>query len=158
MAIKTGTGCSLAIGTTLATTGGTQAEYEADAYAAVGEIEEIGEYGDERSIVEFAALGDGRMQKARGVANAGDATITYAHKTADTGQDNLKTAFEATSQSTDEFNFRILFNDQISTSPTKFYFRARISGRRVLAITNDGVIKVRATLAINTAVLEVAAT
>jgi hypothetical protein len=158
MAIKTGTGCTLAIGTTLAVPNGTQAQYEADTYTNVGEIEEIGEFGDERSVVEFAALGDGRMQKARGVANAGDATVTYAHKTADAGQDAVKTAFEATSQSADEFNFRVLLNDQISTNPTKFYWRARITGRRVLAITNDGVVKVRATLAINTTVLEVAAT
>lgn len=158
MTIKTGTGCTIAIGTTLAAPGGTQTEYEADAYASLGNVESIGEFGDVRSSVEFAALSDGRKQKARGIADAGDSVITYAHSTADSGQDALKTAFEATSQASDEFNFRVLLNDQIATNPTKFYFRARILGRRVQEVKNDGVVMVQATLAINTTVLEVAAT
>lgn len=158
MTIKTGTGCTIAIGTVLATPNGTQAEYEADSYVSVGNVESIGEFGDVRSSVEFAALSDGRTQKARGIANAGDSVVTYAHSTADSGQDAIKTAYEATSQSSDEFNFRVLLNDQIATNPTKFYFRARILGRRVQEVKNDGVVMVQATLAINTAIREVAAT
>jgi hypothetical protein len=158
MAIKTGTGCSIAIGTVLAAPNGTQAEYEADSYVSLGEVESIGQFGDQRSSVTFASLADGRMQKARGVADAGDAVITFAHKTSDAGAVALKAAFAATSQATDEFNFRIQLADTISTSPTKFYFRARVMGIPLQEIQNDGVVRVQATLAINTAVLEVDAT
>ena len=72
MTFKTGTGSTIAIGTTLATTGGTQAEYEADVYVNIADIESIGPMGDERANVGFAALADGRRQKARGIADAGD--------------------------------------------------------------------------------------
>lgn len=157
MAIKTATGSTIAIGTTLATTNGTQAEYEADSYTTIGEIESIGEFGDQRNAVTFASLGDGRMQKARGIADAGDTVIVYAHKTGDAGQAALVAGYQATSQATDEFNFRVQLNDQISTNPTKFYYRARVLSDRVLELTNDGVVRKQVTLAINTAVLEVAA-
>ncbi len=155
--IKTGTGCTLAIGTTLAAPNGTQAEYEADSYTTVGQVETIGEFGDQRAIVSFIDLASGRTQKARGAADAGDSVITYAHQTAEGGQDAIKAAYEATSQATDEFNFRVMLNDQISVNPTKFYFRARVTQRRVQEIKNDGVIMVQAQLAITTAILEVAA-
>jgi hypothetical protein len=155
MAIKTGTGCTIAIGTVLAAPNGTQAEYEADTYTSLGVVESIGQFGDQRSSVQFASLADGRMQKARGIADAGDAVITYAHSTGDAGQVALKAAYAATSQATDEFNFRVQLNDTISTTPTKFYFRARVLGIPVQEIVNDGVIRVQVTLAINTAVLEV---
>jgi len=157
MAIKTGTGGSISIGTVLAVPNGTQAQYEADTYTTVGNSQSISEFGDERALVQFAALSDGRMQKARGTADAGDCTIVYAHTTGDSGQNALRAAFAAASQATDEFNFRVQFNDQITTSPTKYYFRARVSTLRVQEITNDGVILVRAVLAINTTTLEVAA-
>src|SRR3990172_3503863 len=111
MAIKTGTGCTIAIGTVLAAPNGTQAEYEADSYTALGEVESIGAFGDQRSSVQFASLSDGRMQKARGIADAGDTVVTFAHKTGDAGVVALKAAFAATSQATDEFNFRVSLND-----------------------------------------------
>jgi hypothetical protein len=157
--IKTGTGATLAIGTVLATTNGTQAEYEADSYTSIGELSEVPEFGDQRSSVQFAALSDGRMRKARGIADAGETEIIYAHSTGDAGQEALKAAFAETSQATDEFNFRIQFADTIATSPTTLYFRARVmSAPRYKGLTNDGVILNGAMLAINTAILEVDAT
>lgn len=153
--IKTGTGVTLAIGTTAAATN--QAQFEADTYTEVGDVEEIQEFGDARNPVTFAALADGRVRKARGTADAGDVTIIYAHQTGDGGQDAIKTAFEVTSQAADEFNFRIQLNDSEGVSPTTFYFRAKVMSRRVQAITNDGVIRVAAMLSINSAVIEVAA-
>jgi hypothetical protein len=158
MAIKTATGSTIAIGTVLSTSSGTQAAYEADTYTALGEVESIGQFGDQRSSVTFASLADGRMQKARGIADAGDAVVTFAHKTGDAGAAALKAAFAATSQATDEFNFRISLADTIATTPTRFYFRARVLGIPLQELTSDGVVRVQATLAINTAVLEVDAT
>ena len=155
MAIKTGTGCSIAIGTVLAAPNGTQAEYEADTYTTLGNVESIGQFGDLRESVTFASLSDGRRQKARGIADAGDSVVTYAHTSGDAGHAALKAAFAATSQATDEFNFRVQFSDTITTSPTKFYFRARVLGIPVQEVRNDGVLMVQTTLAINTAVLEV---
>jgi hypothetical protein len=156
--IKTGTGATIAIGTTLAAPNGTKTEYEADSYTAIGEVSEIPEFGDERESVTFVSLADGRRRKARGVADAGETEIIYAHTTGDAGQSALAAAFAATSQATDEFNFRIQFADQISTNPTTLYFRARVmSAPRYKGLTNDGVVLNGARLAINTPILEVAA-
>lgn len=160
MAIQTGSGVTLAIGTTAAIDfdSGTQGDFEADAYEVVGEVSEVGEFGDERTVVEFISLADGRVRKARGSANAGDAVVTYAYDSNDQGQDDLKSAFEEASQAADEFNFRVQFNDAPeSGTPTTFYFRARITSLRVQSVTPDGVITRQATLAINSPILEVAA-
>jgi hypothetical protein len=155
--IKTGTGASLAIGTTLAVPNGDQATYETDSYTPVGNVEHLGEFGDERNKVTFVSLADGRVNKARGAADAGDMEVVWAHTTAEGGQLAMAAAFAAASQATDEFNFRVLFNDQISTNPTKRYFRGRIGSLRVDQVTNDGVILVKAMIWITTTVLEVAA-
>lgn len=157
MTIKTGTGSSIAIGTVLATSGGTRAEYEADSYTSIGKVESIGEFGDEREIVAFAALSSGRREKARGIADAGDVPVTYADQTGDAGQLAIDAAYAATSQATDEFNFRVQLNDSLGTNPTTYYFRARVTTLRVQEVRNDGVVMIRAVLAINTAVLKVAA-
>lgn len=154
MTIKTGTGSSIAIGTTLSTSGGTLAEYQADTYTTIGNTESIGAFGDERTSVQFASLADSRMQKARGIANAGDQTIIFADTTGDAGQAALEAAYEATSQSTDEFNFRVQLNDSLGSNPTTYYYRARVPTLQVQDITNDGVVMVRAVLAINTAILK----
>jgi hypothetical protein len=152
MAIQTGSGVSLAIGTTAAAS--SLGQYEADTYTTVGEVSEIGEFGDERAVVEFMSLADSRVRKARGSANAGDCQVTYAYDSTNSGQDALRTAFLVTSQSADEYNFRIMFNDQISTNPTTWYFRAKITARRVQSVSNDNIVTVVATLAINTAMTE----
>jgi hypothetical protein len=157
MAIKTGTGASIAIGTTLAVPNGDQATYETDTYTPVGNVQSLGAFGDERNKVTFVSLADGRVNKARGAADAGDMEIVWAHTTGEGGQAAMVAAFQAVSQALDEFNFRVLFNDQISTNPTKRYFRARVGSLRVDSVTNDGVILVKAVLWITTAVLEVSA-
>src|SRR5690606_17681320 len=154
MAIQSGTGCTIAIGTTQAAT--SAQEFAMDDYTEVGEVSEIGEFGDQRNIVTFTSLADGRVRKARGTADAGDVPVTYAFDGGDEGQDALKTAFEELSQSADEFNFRVQLSDGLIT-PTTFYFRARVSSRRVQSITNDGIVTVQAMLAINSPVVEVSA-
>jgi hypothetical protein len=158
MTIKTATGATIAIGTVLAVPNNTLAEYQADSYTAIGDVESVGEFGDAREIVAFASLSDGRRQKARGIADAGDVPVVYADKTGDNGQLAMEAAFAATSQATDEFNFRVTLNDQISSNPTRYYFRARVPQLRVQPLANDAVVKIQAVLAINTAVVKQAAT
>lgn len=157
--IKTGTGATISIGTTASAE--TQSQFEADTYQEVGDVEEIGEFGDQRASVQFAALKDGRVRKGRGTADAGEVPLRYAHRTADVGQDAIKAAYEAESHAADEFNFKVMLNDQITPStgnPTTFYFRAKVMGRRVQSVSNDGVVRAVATLAINSPVIEVDAT
>lgn len=152
MAIQTGSGVTLAIGTTASAT--TLAQFEADSYTAVGEVAEIGEFGDERTVVTFMSLADGRVRKARGSADAGDCQITFAYDSTNSGQDALRTAFKVASQSLDEYNFRVQFNDSLGVNATTWYFRAKITSRRVQSITNDGIVTMVARLSINSAMVE----
>jgi len=152
MAIQTGTGASVAIGTTAAAT--TLGQFEADSYTVVGETSSLGAFGDRREIVEFKSLADGRVRKARGSANAGDMTVTFGYDSTDSGQAAVKAAFEVVSQSADEFNFRVMNNDSLGSNPTTRYFRARVSSREQQEITNDGIVMMQAVLAINSAIVE----
>ena len=152
----TGADASIAIGTTAAASNVQQ--FEDDTYDVIEQTSEIGEFGDERNIVSFITLADGRTLKARGSADAGDMDITYAHKPGgDDGQDALLSAFNA-SQGADEFNFRVMLDDQITPStgnPTTYYFRGKVVSNRLQAISPDGTVTRLARVAINTAILTV---
>lgn len=155
MTIKTGQGSSFAIGTTAAAT--VLADFQADTYTAVGKVETVGEFGDEREIVRFLDLSSGRVEKARGSADAGDQTVVFADNTGDAGQLALEAAYDATSQATDEFNFRVRFNDSLGVNATTFYYRGRITTLKVQEITNNGTIMRRVVVAINSKPIKQAA-
>lgn len=152
MGRQSGSGWTIAIGTTQAASNLT--EYESDTYTEVGEVVSIGEFGDERNIIESLPLSAARVLKARGSANAGDVPVSYNFDVSDGGQDAIKSAFEVTSQSADEFNFRIQANDSGGTNPTTWYFRAKIASLRVQEVSADNIVTRMSTLAINTAVTQ----
>lgn len=163
MAIQTGAGATIAIGASIyANTSplslpDSLADYKTISYTTIGEVAEIGEFGDERTIVPFISLADGRTRKARGSADAGDIQLTFAYDAADAGQDALATAFAVTSQNLDQYPFRVRLNDATGTgSPmnigTTYYFSGKITQLRTQSISNDGIVTKVATIAINTAV------
>lgn len=163
MTIQTGAGASIAIGATIygspqsAGPADSLVEFKAISYTTIGEVSEIGEFGDERTIVPWISLSDGRTRKARGSADAGDLQITFAYDAADSGQDALATAFAVSSQSLDQYPFRVRLNDATGLgSPasvgTTYYFGGKITQLRTQSISNDNVVTKVATIAINTAV------
>ena len=155
MTVQTGSGATIAIGTT--TAADDAAEFAADTYTEIGEVSDSGQFGDTRQIVTWQSLADGRVRKARGSADAGDMTITVGFDGSDAGQAAVKAAFAVSSQTADEFNFRVQLNDGTVT-PTTFYFRARVTSRPMQSITADGIVQMQFTLAINSAIVEVDAT
>jgi len=163
MTIQTGAGASIAIGASIyANTSplslpDSLADFKGITYTPIGEVSEIGEFGDERTIVPFIALSDGRTRKARGSADAGDLQFTFAYDPTDTGQDALATAFAVASQSLDQYPFRVRLNDATNIgSPlnvgTSYYFGGKITTLRNQSISNDGIVTKTCTIAINTAV------
>jgi len=160
MAIISGSEATIAVGTTTAAT--TQSEYEGDTYNAIEQVTEFGPLGDVRNIIEYNTLADGRVQKARGVANGGDVTCRFAFDpAAPTGQAALLTAYEA-GQGADEYNFRVQYDDQITAgsagNPTTIYFRAKVSQWERQPVTADNIVEIVATLAKVTAEVVVDAT
>lgn len=167
MTIQTGAGASIAIGSSPFVGSPLAApdslvDFQAVSYTVIGEVAEIGEFGDERTIVPFISLTDGRTRKARGSADAGDLQITFAFDGDDAGQAALRAAFEVQSQTADQYPFRVRLNDGSVGSPTgvgtSYYFGGKITQLRQQSISNDNIVTMVAIIAINTEVFDAAAT
>ncbi|KRW62336.1 hypothetical protein [Pseudomonas sp. TTU2014-080ASC] len=156
--LNTAAGCRLAIGTK--TPAVSQAEYEADNYTDVGEIEDLGEFGDTFSSVNFTSLADGRVRKYKGTADAGDMTLTVGLDNGDAGQQKVKQAHADRSKG--NYNIRVTLNDGDPAAvppvvPTTFYFAVKVMNNTVASGSADNVVRRNITLGINTDILEIAA-
>lgn len=156
MTVQTTANCTFSLGTTVAATDVTS--YEGDTYQLVGEIEELGEFGDQINAVNFTSLNDGRVRKYKGSRDAGDMTMTLGFDGSDAGQAALKTALDDTSQ--DNYNCKVELNDAITDpggNPTTFFFSGKIMSRRIQTGSADDVVRASVTIGISTAVIEKAA-
>lgn len=122
MSVNTAATSTLSIGTTVAVTN--QAEYEADSYTAVGEVEDLGEFGDTAETVNFTALENRRVRKLKGSFDAGSVTVQAGADTLDPGQIAMVEAFA----SDEDYNFKITLNDEVTVggTPTTMYFSGKV--------------------------------
>lgn len=104
------------------------AEFEADSYIEVGELEDLGEFGDESEVVPFTSLGDGRVRKFKGPRDAGDMPVTVGDDTLDDGQ----AAMEAAEASPLDYNFKIVLNDArtLGGQNSVHYFYGKVMSKR----------------------------
>lgn len=148
MPVNTAAGATFAIGTKAPATDATT--YAADTYTIVGEVESIGEFGDEVSAATFTALADRRVRKFKGTYDAGDLSLTVAFDSSDAGQTALAAAL-ADEGSTD-YNFKITFEDG-----DVFYLSGKVMSRRISPGSADEIVKATINIAIGTKVLEIPA-
>lgn len=150
MTINTTSGSKFYIGGTTASD--TQTEFEALTWTEVGEVENFGEFGDESSVVTFAAVGDARVRKLKGARDAGTLVLVVGRDAADAGQDALKAA-ELTKY---DYNFKVEIADKSSGGTNSVqYFRGMVMSKRDNLGANDNVVRTTFNIAINTAILEV---
>lgn len=153
--LNTAAGCRFSLG---GKTGAeTEAEFKADTYVEVGEIEDLGEFGDTFSSVTFSSLSDGRVRKFKGLADAGDLTLTVGLDNGDAGQAALKVAHK--DRTTGDYNIKITLNDgdpsaTPAITPTTFYMRGKVMNNTVAAGTADNVVRRNVTVGINSEILE----
>lgn len=156
--LNTAAGCRLSLG---AKTGAnTEADYKKDTYVEIGEIEDLGEFGDTFSSVTFTSLRDGRVRKYKGTADAGDLTMTVGLDNGDAGQKALKTAHKDRSKG--DYNIKVTLNDGDATAtpvvlPTTFYFRVKVMNNTVAPGAADNVVRRNVTMGINSDIIEIAA-
>ncbi len=154
MTVNTAAESTVYIGTTGAAT--TQNDFETDSYTEVGEVEDLGEFGDTAEEVTFTALKDRRTRKFKGSFNAGTLTIVCGADPSDAGQDALRSAFA----SDFDYNFKVMLNDAVTSGgvPTTLYFRGKVmsKGRNVGQVNN--VVRQTFAVGINSEILEVDAT
>lgn len=154
MTVNTAAGSTLAIGTTAAAT--TINEFEADTYQEVGEIEDLGEFGDQAEEINFTALPDRRVRKFKGSFNAGTLTAVCGSDSVDGGQDAMIAAFATD----DDYNFRVQLNDKLTTggTPTVLYFRGKVMSKQRNVGNVSNVVRQTFAVGINSEIFEVAAT
>ncbi|WP_460420826.1 hypothetical protein [Pseudomonas sp. ZL2] len=153
--LNTAAGCRIALGGK--TGADTETEYKADTYIELGEVEDLGEFGDTFSSVTFTSLRDGRVRKYKGTADAGDLTVTVGLDNGDAGQVALKGAHKDRSKG--DYNIKITLNDgdpdaSPVVNPTTFYFRGKVMNNTVAAGSADNVVRRNVTIGINSDIIE----
>lgn len=151
MGVNTAATSTIAIGTT--TVCNDQADYEADSYTSIGEVSDLGEFGDVAESIEFTSLADRRVRKFKGSFDAGEITCQCGADQTDAGQIALAAAFA----SDDDHNIRMQLNDEATTggTPTTLYFSGKVmSMQRNVGSVNNVVMRTF-TIAINSEITEV---
>jgi hypothetical protein len=153
--LNTAAGCRIALGGK--TGADTETEYKADTYVDIGEVEDLGEFGDTFSSVTFTSLRDGRVRKYKGTADAGDLTVTVGLDNGDAGQNALKVAHKDRSKG--DYNIKITLNDGDPDAtpvinPTTFYLRGKVMNNTVAAGSADNVVRRNVTIGINSDIIE----
>lgn len=131
----------------------TLAEFEAvTVWTEVGLIEDLGELGDEANAVTGAALGDGRIRKAKGARDAGTLQIVCFHDPIDAGQEAMVTA-EGTNNN---YPFKLVLPDSPSAaySDTIQYFRGLVMSKRIRVGTNDNIMRRMFNVGVNSEIFE----
>lgn len=153
MTVNTAAGARLFIGTANSNRNSVLADYQADSYIEVGEIEDLGEFGDESERINFTALSDGRTRKFKGPRDAGDMPIVVGDDMTDEGQ----IALEAAEASPLDFNFYVQLNDAISLGgqDSKHYFIGKVFSKRRNVGNASNVVRRTFTIGINSAITDV---
>lgn len=103
----------------------TEGVYKPLTYVEIGEVEDIGEFGDKANNINFTALNNRRVRKFKGSFDAGNVSLTLGRDAKDTGQVAVKAA-----QVTDfDYAFKIVLNDASAGSPSSnsvIYFPAKV--------------------------------
>lgn len=160
MAVNTTQGSTLYIGTTAAIDESSDAQakidFAADTYIEVGEVEDIGEFGDESEEVTFTAIADGRVRKFKGPRDAGTMSAVSGRDTNDEGQDAMLAA-EAENLN---YNFKVVANDKVTLGGDDSirFFRGQVMSKRENFGNVSNITRITFNIGINTPIYTVPAT
>lgn len=152
MAITTAAGSKIYIGPVRSDTVDTIAEYAALTWVEVGEVETLGEFGDESSAVNFLSVGDARTRKLKGARDAGTLALTVGRDPLDLGQ----VALRAAEKTKFEYAFKVVAADAPDEdfTDTSYFFGALVMSARDNYGNADNVVRTTFNLGINTEILE----
>lgn len=151
MSVFTAAGSKLYIGSPNQDRNTVLADYVADSYIEVGEIEDMGEFGDEAEIVPFTSLQDGRTRKFKGSRDAGTMTLVVGDDMLDEGQ----VALEAAEAESLNYNFYVELNDAVTIGGTnsKHYFIAMVTSKRRNVGNANNIVRRNFALGVNSAII-----
>lgn len=121
----------------------------------LGEVENLGEFGDQSQEITFEAIGDNRVRRSKGSRDAGVMQIVVGADPLDAGQ----LAFEDAEGSPFEYAIRVEENDAPTDDYTNTisYLRGLVMSRRKNVGTNNNIVRRTFNVAINSEVFEVPA-
>lgn len=117
-------------------------------YTQIGEVENIGDYGDEVGDVTFAALADSRTRHLKGLADAGSVDLSIGLLDDDAGQIALQVAQKDRSR----FDYPIKVEYE---SGYVDYFAAKVMSSRKQVGGAEDVLKRAVSFGINSEIIEV---
>ncbi len=153
MTVGTGAGIRIFIGSVNNDRNTILADYLADSYIEIGEIEDGGEFGDTSESIPFTSLQDGRMRKFKGPRDAGTMPLIVGDDMLDEGQQ----ALEAAEAQPHNYNFKVVLNNAVSLAGTgsEHYFIAQVQSKRRTGIVANQIVKRNFQVAINSAITDV---
>ena len=158
MTVNAAGGSKFYIGTTLSinlvqSNAAVIAEFQTDTYQEVGQVENMGEFGDEANIITFASLADTRVRKFKGARDAGTMNVVTGDDPLDAGQD----AMVAAEAQPNDYNFKVELNDPTSLSgtPSVHYFRGKVLSKRLQVNDVNSIVRRLFNVGVNSAIFEV---
>lgn len=155
MTISSTSGVQFFIGTTASAE--SLSQFLEDTYTEVAEVEDLGEFDDESEEVTFSSLADARLQKLKGVRDAGTLPIVCGRDDTDAGQDAMRTA-EA--EDVLDFNFKVILNDKatLGGTPSEHYFRGKVMSKKIGVGSTNNVVRQTFNVGVNSAITSIDAT
>lgn len=123
--------------------------YDALTFTAIGQILNLGEFGDSANPITAEYLEDGRTQKYKGTRDAGTMALEFGYDYGDTGQ----AALIAAEPNPGNFAFKVELNDSGGTNPTTFYFRGQVMSHRISVGSSNSVVTLSADVAVNSPIV-----
>lgn len=152
MPYVTSSGTKFQISTTVPTAAtDSLTELAALTYTDVDGIMNLGTFGDTRNLVDFAVLGDGRVRKLAGAADAGTLEIECAFDALSAGQTAMREAYD----DGQEYAFKVETRDGVTPNPNSmFYFKGPVTSKAINVNENDSVLSQTFVVAVNTTVFD----
>lgn len=152
MSITTASGSKVYIGPVPADTVDTITEFAALTYVEIGEVQNLGEFGDQSNDVTFTSLSDGRVRHLKGARDAGVLALVCGRDPLDLGQ----IALRAAEKTKFAYAIKIVAADAQSEDYTDstFYLKALVQSARDNFGENDSVVTTTFNLGITSQVWE----
>lgn len=152
MTVGTASGAKLFIGGPNSNRESLLADYIADSYIEVGEVEDLGEFGDTSEGIKFTALSDGRTRTFKGPRDAGEMPIVVGDDVTDEGQ----IAMEAAEGTPYDYNFYVELNDALTIGGdnSKHYFIGKVMSKRRNVGNASNVVRRNFAVGINSAITD----
>jgi hypothetical protein len=128
------------------------ADFDGQTWTEVKNLESLGTLGDTASEVTFDAIGQNRTKRLKGTRNAAPMEVVTGIDYGDAGQQ----ALIAAERTPHDYAFKVTFNDApAGGTPSERYFIAKVGSASEAYDTANSVMKMNASLWVNSNVVRV---